>query len=317
MSHRTARLAAAAHAVAVLAVAALAVAALAGPAHAQSQDSVPTAVRSRLRVVDSTRIQSIHLRDGTALIGRIVAAHADTVRFRSSIGESDLAVRSIARIDEAPATALRPNGEFWFPNPNATRLLFAPTGRMLPRGTGYFSDYYIIRPGVAYSATDQVTIGGGVSLVPGASTQAFWVTPKVGLYNRERVNLAAGALVIYIPDLDDSPGSSDQGPYGIAYGVGTWGGPDASVTAGVGYAFSSRNVSGQPVAMLGAEARLSRRVAFVTENYVIPKFDEGPLVSYGLRFMGEQISLDLAFINVARDPIFPGAPFVGFVFNFR
>ena len=303
MSHRIVRLAAALS--------------IAGAAQAQTRDSVPEAVRSRVRVVDSTRIQSVHLRDGTALIGRIVAVGIDTIRFRSSIGETGIAVRSITRIDEAPATALRPNGEFWFPNPNATRLLFAPTGRMLPRGSGYFSDYYIILPGVAYGATDRVTIGGGVSLVPGASTQAFWVTPKVGLYNRERVNLAAGALVIYIPDLDDSPGSSDQGPYGIAYGVGTWGGPDASVTAGVGYAFSNKDVSSQPVAMVGAEARLARRVAFVTENYVIPNFHEGPLLSYGLRFMGEQISLDLAFINVARDPIFPGAPFVGFVFNFR
>ena len=42
---------------------------------------------------------------------------------------------------------------------------------------------------------------------------------------------------------------------------------------------------------------------------------EGPLLADALRFMGEQLALDLGFVNVAREAFLPGAPFVGFVFN--
>ena len=31
-------------------------------------------------------------------------------------------------------------------DPNATRLLFAPTARMLPRGGGYLGDYEVVMP---------------------------------------------------------------------------------------------------------------------------------------------------------------------------
>ena len=61
--------------------------------------------------------------------------------------------------------------------------------------------------------------------------------------------------------------------------------------------------------MLGAEKRLSRRVSFVTENYLIPNQDANVLISYGLRFFGEKLSADLAFWNApgnesfSRDPV--------------
>ena len=37
-------------------------------------------------------------------------------------------------------------GEYWFPNPNTTRLFFAPTARTLEKGDGYFADYYLFFP---------------------------------------------------------------------------------------------------------------------------------------------------------------------------
>jgi hypothetical protein len=52
-------------------------------------------------------------------------------------------------------------------DPNYSRLLFAPTGRPLRAGDGYFSDYELLFPGVAYGLTDNVTLAGGVAIVPG------------------------------------------------------------------------------------------------------------------------------------------------------
>lgn len=68
--------------------------------------------------------------------------------------------------------------------------------------------------------------------------------------------------------------------------------------------------------MVGGEARLSRRISFVTENWVFPGVDN-PLISYGIRLFGEKLSVDLALINlIGEDFLFPGFPYIDFVYNF-
>ncbi|MCZ6819631.1 MAG: hypothetical protein O7G31_09090, partial [Calditrichaeota bacterium] len=68
--------------------------------------------------------------------------------------------------------------------------------------------------------------------------------------------------------------------------------------------------------MLGFERRTSRRTAFVSENWIFPGVDN-PLISYGFRFFGEKIAVDLAFVNIlGEDAIFPGIPYVDFIYNF-
>ena len=64
----------------------------------------------------------------------------------------------------------------------------------------------------------------------------------------------------------------------------------------------------------GAEAGNER--LFITENYVIPNDDVNALISYGLRFFGEKLSVDLAFWNSPQDMLFPGIPYVAFSVKF-
>src|SRR5437016_455228 len=71
----------------------------------------------------------------------------------------------------------------------------APRGQMLKKGEGYFSDYELFLPGIAYGVTDNVTIGGGVSLFPAAvEDQVYYVTPKIGISVADKVHVAAGVL---------------------------------------------------------------------------------------------------------------------------
>lgn len=271
-------------------------------------------VRAKLRVADSAVTQIVKTRDGSTFVGRIVAIDSTSIRFVASVGTISIPVSDVEDVREVSAADLR-NGQYWFPNPNATRLLFAPTGRMLEAGEGYFSDYEVLFPGFAYGVTDRISLGGGMSLIPGISPseQLFYFTPKVGLVAGERVNVAAGALVAAVPFNDDA---GDVGAFGILYAVGTIGGPNGSLTGGLGYGYADDGFADRPVVMLGAEQRLSRRTAFVTENYVLPGGTD-PVVSYALRFMGEKLALDLGFVNVLGEAaIFPGFPYVGFVFNF-
>jgi hypothetical protein len=266
-------------------------------------------IRSKLHVSDSTQLQVLSLRDGSTLIGRISAVGADSLTVDASVGTFSLAIASVTGVQYVSADRMK-GGEYWFPNPNSTRLFFAPSGRMLERGDGYVSDYEVFFPGVAYGLTDNVSIGGGVSLIPaGLDQELFYITPKIGGEVHENVNLAVGALVV--------GGIPDEATVGIVYGVGTFGPPDASITAGLGYGFAGTTIARNPVAMLGGELRVARRVSLVSENYVIVDSNSAnPLFSYGVRFMGEKITVDLALFNASGAGAGIGFPFVDFVFKF-
>jgi hypothetical protein len=262
-------------------------------------------VRSRMTVPDSAHLQIVTLTDGSTIFGRIVTVSADTVSFQTGAGTMQLAVKAIRDIRQISNDDLR-EGEYWFPNPNSTRLFFAPTGQQLKQGEGYFSDYELFFPGVAVGVTDNISIGGGFSLFPGTlSDQAYYVTPKVGFSPSDKVHLAGGVLFA----------GTNGGTGGIYYGVGTFGDGNASVTVGGGYGFAGGKIQSKPVAMLGGEFRIARRIGFVTENYLLPIDENSVLYSFGFRFMGEKLTTDLALANVSGSEII-GIPYVDFVFRF-
>lgn len=274
-------------------------------------------IRPQLAIPDSAHVQLIRLGDGTTAMGRITAVNDDTVRFRTGFGEMAIAVDAIDEVRTVPAAEIR-GGRRWVPNPNATRLFFGPTARLLERGRGYFADYCVLFPTVTYGVFDHVTIGGGMSLVPGLGLdrQIYYLTPKAGFSPRRDLHLAAGALVIGLPVGDDSGSGRRSVSAGIVYAVATCGTLDRSLTAGLGYGYADGRMADKPMVMLGGEHRLSRRTAFVSENWLFPGLDQ-PAVSAGIRFFGEGMCCDLALVNViGEDMVAPGIPYVDFVINF-
>jgi hypothetical protein len=262
-------------------------------------------VRSRLTVPDSAHLQIVTLTDGSTIFGRIVTVSADSVAFQTGAGTLQLAVKAIRDIRQIAAEDLH-EGQYWFHNPNSTRLFFAPTGQMLKQGEGYVSDYELFFPGVAYGLTDNVSIGGGVSLIPAsASDQVYYFTPKIGVSLSEKVHVGGGVLFA----------GTKGGTGGVYYGVGTFGDGNGSVTVGGGYGFAGGKIQSKPVGMLGAELRISRRIGIVTENYLLPVTNNNLLYSFGFRFMGEKLTTDLALVNVSGSNII-GIPYVDFVFRF-
>ena len=264
----------------------------------------------KLDIPDSNRMQVLTTQDETIMVGRIVDIGTDEVRFKTSFGEMTIPISEIREIRNVPASSVR-GGQYWFPNPNATRLFFAPTGRMLKQGEGYFADYYLFFPTVTFGLTDRITFGCGMSIIPdvGVNEQLFYFTPKVGLISTGSLNVAAGALIVKVPE------DADEASVGILYGVGTFGGPDASITAGIGYGYRDGDLTDRPFIMIGGEKRLSRRIAFVTENWIVPGTD--PLVSGGFRFFGRKMSVDLGLMNMlGEDAVSPGVPYIDFVFKF-
>ena len=274
----------------------------------------------------------LRLRDGSTLMGRLLARDSTTLQFATSGGVLSIPATSVLDIRTVGAHDMHA-GEYWFPDANRTRLFFAPTGRMLEKGEGYYSNTYLLLQNFVGAPSDNFTFGGGFSVVPSddfLTNNVYYITPKVGLYASPKLNAAVGALVGFSP-IDDG------NAFGILYGVATRGGPDASATAGIGYAFGGGSFADHPLLMLGGSSRASRRIAFVTENYAYFNDDERctyqnnppynynctnktnmhALLSYGLRFMGEKISTDFAFFNSTQAGfLFPGIPYIAFAVKF-
>ncbi|MCE5252544.1 hypothetical protein LLG96_20265 [bacterium] len=251
--------------------------------------------------------------DGSTHIGKITVISVSSVEFETAYGTLTIPLESIQRIQEVPGDSVR-SGKYWFPNPNRTRLYFAPTGHMIKKGDGYFGVYEVFLPAFNYGVSDRVSLGGGMSVMPSGSLkkQVFYFTPKVRLHQSELFNIAAGALVMKFPDMDNE----NVPLISVLYGVGTYGTPNHSITLGFGYGLEGGKFTDKPLVVLGGEQRLSRRTSFVTENWICPGIDN-VLISYGIRFFGEEISVDLAFLNTTgKDMLFPGIPYVDFVYNF-
>lgn len=282
------------------------------PRPARAQDPV---VRDTA-TTDSTRMYILRTRDGSLIVGRLVRASVDSVYFVSAGGPITVPRSSVLELRQLGRGAMR-SGVYWPPNPGDTRLFFAPTGRMLEKGEGYFSDTYVFFLNFVGGVTSRVTFGGGFSIFPTTdlTQNIIYLTPKVGLVQSPSFNLAAGALIGYagFSGFDDT--GADVGSFGIVYGVGTAGSPDGSLTVGFGVGYGGGGL-GDPVLMIGGEKRVARRVSLLSENYIVSGVTNGVALSYGVRFFGDRLSVDFALINVPSDPIVPGVPYVAFAVKF-
>ncbi len=263
-----------------------------------------------MKIPEADNIQIITLNDGSTLVGRITKIIHNEIKFQSDLGEMTISIDKIMEIKEVEDESFR-EGKYWFPNPNRTRLYIAPTGRMLNKGQGYIYDTWLFLVGAAYGLTDNITISGGISIFPGLSLneQLIIVSPKIGINSDGPIEFAVGGMFITVP-------VDDPVTVGIINAMGTIGSDDKSLTLGLGYGYADGKLGDKPAVILGGEWRFTRKISFVSENWMLPGVNDA-IISYGLRFFGEKFSADIAFANILdEDAVFPGIPYVGLVWNF-
>ena len=231
-------------------------------------------------------LHEIRLADGSVLFARVTAVDGETIVLLTLAGARVEVERSQIRgTQSAQGQVVR--GEFWREDPNSSRLFFTATGRTLRKGEAYIGTYVIVLPFFAVGLTDRITVAGGAPVLFGR-LEPFYVAPKIQLFSTAHAAVSVGTLAVFF----------DDDIVGINYGVGTFGTPDHALTLGVGFGYSGDDFSNQPVAMIGGEARLTRRLKAVTENYFLPG-EEGLVFSAGLRFIGERISTDVGVAGFA------------------
>lgn len=139
---------------------------------------------------------------------------------------------------------------------------------------------------------------------------------KTGFKVHDYIHIGAGSIIAVMPSNFYA---------GMGYFLNTFGTYNNNFTAGIGWGFageeSQSSFMEKPFIMLGCMLRCSEKVWFVSENWLAPVDPNNryyPVVSYGLRFSGRKISVDLGFINSADivEAIIIGIPYVDFVVKF-
>lgn len=273
----------------------------------------------------------ITLKDGGRLVGTIVGEDDTAVTLRTTSGlELKLLREAIA--GTAPATEPDRSPDKRLSDPNDTRLLFAPTGRPLGKGSGYFSNHYVVFPGFSFGLTDNLGLSGGVSTIPGLGLdeQLFYVSSTAGFKRADKAAFAVGGLY--------AAGTSEDVGAALLFGIATLGSPDRSVSLGLAFAGTREDEElygpdyeyrgnrrrwrfrEAPILMVGGTVRVAEHVSLVTESWLFLgeefRLSEQPF-GLGLRFFNGRISTDVGFVFVGDviDEGFP-IPWLSFSYHF-
>lgn len=262
---------------------------------------------------DSTVTYRIVIVDNSELIGKPVEKNKLSITIRTL---SDLKVEikysQIKEVQIVPDRNVK-KGRYWFINPHATRYFFSPSAFNLKKGEGYYQNTFIVLNSVNYGITDNFSIGGGLELISTLLGQpVFFITPKLSFKVSHNLHAGAGAMYINI---------GGEGSATLAYGVATLGNTDHNLTGGIGWGIAAGEGSSSPIGTISGMTRVGRRIALVSENWLIPSFEGRgvyPVYSYGMRFFGEKLAVDLGFINNGEiaEELTIGVPWVSVTIKF-
>jgi hypothetical protein len=250
--------------------------------HAQQQ---PPALRV---VTDSNTVQELHLRDGTKLVGHVVAIDGDRITFRT-LGGIDFALtrRDIVKIREIEG--FRTEGEFWERDAADSRLFVFPTARVPAHGRGYFGVYELVVPAFGVGVGGIGMLSGGMSLIPSIpiEDQVFYIATKLQLVNVEYAQAAVGAMWIRPGGADDAAG---------AFASVTAGTELASFTGGLALPLYRTDQFDRPTAFfLGGEVRVARTIKLMSETLILP--DDVTLIALGMRILAGPVIVELAGVT--------------------
>ncbi len=261
------------------------------------------------------------LKDGSELHGELISKTSDQIVIKTAaMGEVTLSVNDIDEIEETGESDYR-KGKYWFPNPNPSKYLLGSSAIPPEKGSGYYQNTWVFFNSFNYAFTDFLSLSGGFeifSIFAGSEgPYAFYLNPKVSFNVVD--NLYLGGNVLYANTIR----SIDEfGGIGTLNAIASYGTHNTNITASLGWGFAEGDFSSKPLITISGMVRASRRIGFVSENWIVPEVGSGGsyygVFSYGIRFLGEKISVDLAFVNNPdiADVLIIGWPFLDFVVNF-
>ena len=268
-----------------------------------------------------SKIYQVTLNDGSVISGKLLLITEKEVIISSvSMGEIRLQKENIRSMVQVSSFDDKKSG-IWFANPNPTKYLLGNSAIPLEKNTGYYQNTWIFVNSFSYAFTNNISISGGFEifsiLAGGDGPYAFYINPKASFKVVD--NFYAGGTILYANTIKTA---EDFGGLATFNAFATYGNKNNNITGAVGWGWADGEFSSSPLIAISGMARVSRRIAFVSENWMIPgASDSGGyygILSYGIRFLGEKTSIDLAFLNnpdIASEIII-GIPWLDFVIIF-
>lgn len=244
------------------------------------------------------RRYEVRLQDGTTFRGTLTALSPEKLEFDTP-AQGHLVVQRADVQSSRDADAADGRKPGYFDIGNGTRLFFAPTARGLRRGEGTLHTVNLLLVGGNYGISDRLSVGGYLSLIPGLrlDEQLVLLTPKFSTPLADNLHAAVGLLYVNVPFSGNSSGGA-----GIVYGALTRGSADHNLTLGLGYGFFRGRIGSTPVLQLGGQTRVSRRLALLTENYIVADRRAGMAGFYGAKINWTRTSLGLGAYYVYSFP---------------
>ena len=197
-------------------------------------------------------------------------------------------------------------------------MLISPTGFGLKKGTGYYQNTMLVFNNFGYGFSDRFSVNASLSIssfFDNGEQRHILVTSKYAVPVSDFVNLGIGLTL---------------GEYSLfnftslLHGICTIGKRDTHYfSVGFLYGFSDLTLRKSPGFTFSGYFQVSRTLAFITENWFLPWYEELGLgftshLSYGIRYLGRKMALDMAFSNRGEisGGIFQGTLSVGAIFPF-
>lgn len=262
------------------------------------------------------------MNDGSVVSGKLISDTEREIVIQSgSMGEIRLEKSNI-RSMTVVSTSDQKAGGVWFANPNPSKYLIGSSAIPLEKKTGYYQNTWIFVNSACYAFTNNFSVSGGFEILSilagGDGPFVFFINPKASFKIAD--NFYAGGNVLYLNTLK----TVDKfGGLATLNGFFTYGNTNNNIMAAAGWGWADGEFSSKPILSVSGMTRVSKRIAFVSENWIFPMSPDENMnfygvFSYGIRFLGEKTSIDLAFINnkdIANTLII-GAPWLDFTINF-
>lgn len=274
----------------------------------------------------------ITLFDNTEYVGRITSAESKFLNFttrennsvrifkdqiKEVIGYEDSRLakkeKEALKMKDAPKdTIVLPE----YTDANLNRLVVFPTARPMKPWQWYIQLNELFFPFAAVGIGNFLTIGGGMSLLPGAREQMVYLSPKVTPIHSENLDLAAGVFYMTSTHFNNDNYGFPEG-LGVVYTMTTVGDKSKSLTVGLGWGFSGERFTDKPLLVLGGDIKIGRNLKLIAETWT-PFSTNYVLGMIGFRLVGKHVSGDFVMIRpLVQNTKATFLPWFNLTYNFR
>ena len=265
-----------------------------------------------------------YMKDGAVLSGEISSQDKDSAEIETkSLGKKKILFAGIKEIRKIDEKDIHKKGKYWYSNMNAYRYFLSPSAIPLHEGEGYYQTEDFIVNNFNYGITNNISVNAGAVIPFG-----IFIMPKYGYKLKERLHIGGGAA--YGQTLLKYKRTNYK--IGAVYGIASFGSNNNNISFGAGYGFSNINKETdsfhKPVFMIDGTLRISRRIALVSENLILPirhtyynakgqvnEYNYKHAYIYGCRFIKEKITVDLGWIHYPQDTFY-FFPYLDFAIKF-